>query len=887
MLQRLELVGRSAQLDALRWDGHSPALRVVRGASGSGRSAVLGQLARNLAESGTVVLQVRCDDDSRPVWDAYRITTVMDAVRSNLDAFGNDATIIDSLDSLRRVCTPGAYASSWRRHVMLSSLSSLFALIRRRGAVALLVDDADRMDHPVIGLAPVVGAGHLVVASCADSGSVSAADLCSRVDQVVDLPPMSDDEIEAVLGQAAGAPADLSVRRRLRDALGSLCGNPGTVVAVLGDLRRRRRLVQVRGQLVLRDLLEPVALPAEHELCNLVELFAEAGRDLVLLAAAEVGFCLDDLPAIAECTGRSVVAYGHAMDVLVLAGALSCDPAGLVTCPVPALVAAVAEKTGADHILLLHRSMAEQLLEDEWRTPHWSRAVAGHVAAAGRAMRARPDLVPLLLEEAARNAATEHARLAIRRAAWWHAGRGPAEVRLRQEICGSLVRVGDHRQLAAFVDEVVAEGGSFEQDEAVELMRLAALAHVHTGQSVPTRLRTALVETGAAPASLAFADRWFAGHDADPVDVALSFAPAGDRDSGGIAPQTTWTANASTADDMRAACAQRDLVPALRAALGGEYAVPGEGPVALYHRVLNGYDRGDWERALSAARQLELVESGADSVMMCGARLLAAEMCGWKGADRQARSWVEAVPQDGTRPLFRAWVRVGLLDHTGDDEEAWQVGWSAYERWAGDEAATEVDAARLLRRLATLSVGTGGTREGRDVLAEAARRYTAHRSTELLTALHFIRGLLERSVPSAQAAEQMIRGRGSRVELALACQVMARATGEPRPWLDEAYEIAELIGATRLSAMTRRVMGDNGMVVPARRASRSHLSDTELQMVDLVRAGRTNRQIASELRISVKTVEKHLTKLFAKAGCRTRYGLVASSLAGGPGFGEQ
>jgi DNA-binding NarL/FixJ family response regulator len=48
----------------------------------------------------------------------------------------------------------------------------------------------------------------------------------------------------------------------------------------------------------------------------------------------------------------------------------------------------------------------------------------------------------------------------------------------------------------------------------------------------------------------------------------------------------------------------------------------------------------------------------------------------------------------------------------------------------------------------------------------------------------------------------------------------------------------------------------------------------------------TNRQIAAEIQVSEKSVERHLTKLFAKAGCRSRLGLVAAYERGvlsGPG----
>ncbi|WP_243788352.1 LuxR family transcriptional regulator [Saccharopolyspora gloriosae] len=52
----------------------------------------------------------------------------------------------------------------------------------------------------------------------------------------------------------------------------------------------------------------------------------------------------------------------------------------------------------------------------------------------------------------------------------------------------------------------------------------------------------------------------------------------------------------------------------------------------------------------------------------------------------------------------------------------------------------------------------------------------------------------------------------------------------------------------------------------------------EYRIVDLIGAGRTNRQIASELGVSEKTVEKQLTRLFKRTGCRSRVELVTMRL---------
>jgi len=53
------------------------------------------------------------------------------------------------------------------------------------------------------------------------------------------------------------------------------------------------------------------------------------------------------------------------------------------------------------------------------------------------------------------------------------------------------------------------------------------------------------------------------------------------------------------------------------------------------------------------------------------------------------------------------------------------------------------------------------------------------------------------------------------------------------------------------------------------------LTPQETQVVRLARAGRTNRQIAQELFLSVNTVETHLAHAYRKLGIRRRWELIA------------
>jgi DNA-binding NarL/FixJ family response regulator len=66
------------------------------------------------------------------------------------------------------------------------------------------------------------------------------------------------------------------------------------------------------------------------------------------------------------------------------------------------------------------------------------------------------------------------------------------------------------------------------------------------------------------------------------------------------------------------------------------------------------------------------------------------------------------------------------------------------------------------------------------------------------------------------------------------------------------------------------------------------LTDRERQVLNLVIAGRTNKEMAETLGISVKTVDRHRTSVMAKTGAHSAAGLIAYALREGlvdPGGG--
>jgi DNA-binding NarL/FixJ family response regulator len=56
--------------------------------------------------------------------------------------------------------------------------------------------------------------------------------------------------------------------------------------------------------------------------------------------------------------------------------------------------------------------------------------------------------------------------------------------------------------------------------------------------------------------------------------------------------------------------------------------------------------------------------------------------------------------------------------------------------------------------------------------------------------------------------------------------------------------------------------------------TRADLSERELEIIELVATGLTNQEIASQLTISKRTVDNHVSNIFAKTGAKNRVALI-------------
>jgi len=487
--------------------------------------------------------------------------------------------------------------------------------------------------------------------------------------------------------------------------------------------------------------------------------------------------------------------------------------------------------------------------------------VADHAAFAGRTLPPSKEFARRLVAEADHAADTEPDR-ATRwyRAALWHLDSDdPARPQVLSALLRLLASTGQYALLGTIGEEFAGEAVV----DRKQLAAAAVLSALHTCTPMPNAVRAVLAGEQTA---LACHDRWFAGGTVDVPDLlsvtaALSNGPS-----------------AVPRDELADAAAMSDLAALFETGIGA--GIPIDGPLAQYHRVVTGYARGDWQLALSAARQLELTRSSdgpATPAHHLGS-LLAAEICTAQADLKQASAWLDSIGEDGRFTAMRGWVDSGTLTADGDTARALAAGWWAYRRIGTGEK--QAGAERLLSRLAVVAMGCGHTTWGQPVLAEMVDLDNREHSPASAQALLFVRGVVTGDESSLRAGAEMARHRGHLPDLLMACLALGELSMEPQPWLHEAHEIAQRLGSAPLRAEVKALMRRRGIALPRLDDGRPTLSDTELRIVELLQDGRTNRQISAALRVTEKTVEYYLSRMFVKTGCRSRVDLVAARVRG-------
>jgi DNA-binding CsgD family transcriptional regulator len=453
----------------------------------------------------------------------------------------------------------------------------------------------------------------------------------------------------------------------------------------------------------------------------------------------------------------------------------------------------------------------------------------------------------------------------------------PPEAADRGRILGIvlrlLVRGAHYGCLGDVVGEAVAAGVADEW--RYELAVSAALAAVHTGVPVSGPVHAALVADARGRAPLELAAAWFGGRKTfRRQELEAAFG-------------AFRTDGAEEAEPFEAVGDQGDLVTLFKHVLGAGYGEPESGPIALFRRILRNYGRGDWHAVPSDARQLELAGS-TGTVIHQVARLLVAEVLASMGDYGSATRWVAATGEHCPFPALRAWVEIGILNRSGEGARALEHGWAVYEAAVGQLGeGIHMGLRHFAVRLASLEMYAGNTAKVQAICDDAKRWHARYGGKSLRLGELMLRGLAEHDYAAATEAVAITRERYNLDELMRALMIVAFIAEEPRPWYHEAYEIARRLGGDWMRLNIKGFMRASGVAAPSYRVDRESLTDIEKRVIGLIQQGLTNRQIAGAIRVSEKTVENHLTRLFAKTGCRSRLDLAMASLEGRLTVAEQ
>ena len=173
--------------------------------------------------------------------------------------------------------------------------------------------------------------------------------------------------------------------------------------------------------------------------------------------------------------------------------------------------------------------------------------------------------------------------------------------------------------------------------------------------------------------------------------------------------------------------------------------------------------------------------------------------------------------------------------------------------------------------------------EERAADSDTALRAFADRGRGLL---YEAQGELERAIASLEAAstEPTPPQETNPFELARTLQLLGTALRRAqhkraaRETLERSLTIFESLGARLWAEKARSELRRIG----GRTASDNELSETERQIVELVVAGRKNREVAEELSLSPNTIAWNLSKIYRKLGVRSRTELAAQVSATPP-----
>jgi DNA-binding CsgD family transcriptional regulator len=837
---------------------------VVTGPAGIGKTRLLDEVAERAERSGHDVVRVRAT--------ASAASVPLAAVQALLPDEGGHPS--------HRELLAAAVSALRRRHDRAA----------RRLLVA--VDDAHLLDGASAALVHAVcaaGGPLVVVAVRAGEPSPDAvAALWKDFDaELVELGPLSDQEIATLLAGALGGPVEGRSVRRLAATSG---GNPLLVREIVRAAERAGALS--RGADGLWRL--PESPPRSVRLDEIVD---ERVRALGPPARAAV-----DAPALAGPLPLALLVRLAGRDAVAEA-----EAAGLLTVVEDGRRRSVelshplyAEVLGAGLPRLraqdLHARLAEALAGTGLRRRGDLAQLARWQLAAGQ-LPDRPALVDAAVaacEQGDHPLALEFAELA-------GVDEGtldpPTELRLSSACAGSALWLGRTEDSDRYFRRAVAAAPPGARGSL--LLGRAYNLFLGAGRVAAAEWALEAASRAGAPQGAVAALRALFLVSAGRIADALATCEAVDGDERSVAAARvaalTWTGRAD--DAVAAAAAAEDLDPiggapgqALDTTACTALAISGE-PAAAEARARRGYtqalDRPDlggramWAFALGhlllwwgrPAEAAPLLTEAATTMAARPTGLGPAAHMHCLGNLVEARALLGDVAGAGRALAEVELVPVGDCTSTAlDTGRAWTLA-ARGERDLAREVLRDTarEAERLGNRLAAgralLDLARLGDREAAAELARTGSRLQG-RLPAAWTA--YARSVLQ---PDAAVVDEL--------ERAGHCLLAGEAAVTAGAAADRAGGTA---AGLRLAARGRRLLDELGVVAPWLDAPRPPpvLTRREVEIARLVAEGRSSREVAAALHLSVRTVDSHLGHAYRKLGVHTRQELAAALADLGP-----
>ncbi|GAA1981910.1 AAA family ATPase [Amycolatopsis minnesotensis] len=178
-----------------------------------------------------------------------------------------------------------------------------------------------------------------------------------------------------------------------------------------------------------------------------------------------------------------------------------------------------------------------------------------------------------------------------------------------------------------------------------------------------------------------------------------------------------------------------------------------------------------------------------------------------------------------------------------------------------------------LAERADLALRTGEPVEAKRCLVALEKLAETMPMSRVLMHAKLVRSLVDGDPADVADCLALVRRRGHPLETATAYERLVRRGVADPPLLGEAYRSLGVLDALLYRSWLRNLMREHAIVVPGRTRT---VAENEHLLAVLVADGLTNKQLATALRVSEKSVENRLSRLFARTGYRSRIELSAA-----------